>query len=88
MAKLGIQIKTLQQSRNATKEKLCLSCPKQHGFIRVPAAMVINMQGFYILNLINEGLFIYIKRGTDNGKEKEDRKAEGNTGADNRDGNR
>ena len=56
----GKRILTLQDIRDAAREKRSLECPSRTWFGRcIPASFVINMCGAVILACINSGLYIY-----------------------------
>ena len=58
----GKMITNLYELQNAVHKKRSVFCPHYYVFRNpIPAAFVINLSGQMILNLINEGIYLYKK---------------------------
>ena len=68
--KRGIQILTLQGLAVARTERRAVYCPSLPSCKKPkPAAWVINMNGSVILRMIDAGLYVYEKDGTEHADE-------------------
>jgi len=61
-----MKVETLAQLQKLALEKKSVTCPEFHCFSgRIPAAFAINFQGTLLLQLFNEGMYVYKRKKED-----------------------